>query len=469
MNIKDILAEINGATADKAIAKLREKSVNPIAWKSDGDRRQLYKEYDPSEHDIMNPGVYPDINGSDGIQKVTRVPLAFQRLATNRMTELVTGIPVKRIYHPTNDRQQEVAAYLENIFQRVRIDAVNVERCRMLFASCEVMTLWYAVEGDHNTYGFPAKVKMRCRSFSPMFGEQLFPLFDEYGDMVAMSVQYQRRIGNTLVTYFDAYTADRHIKFSNDNKEWNVLQDERITTGKIPAVYMWRPEPIWGHTSPLVSEMEWALSRNGNYLRQNSRPILTIYADEALTFGNEEEDKNRARSFKDIYQLPADAKMEYCTWNGATDALKFQVDEMRNWFFTLLQLPDWSYEKMSQTAMSGESRKQLFIDAQLKVKDESGRLLEFFDREVNVVKSFLAAMLPEYTDDINNLAVETQITPFSISDEKDTIETLLAANGNEPLISQREAIERLGWSDDVTETLRLIGEQSVNDIFEPTR
>lgn len=149
--------------------------------------------------------------------------------------------------------------------------------------------------------------------------------------------------------------------------------------------------------------------------------------------------------------------------------LKFYVNELRNLFFTQLQLPDWSYEKMSQQALSGESRKQLFIDAQLKVKDESGRLIEFFDREVNVVKQFLKVMLGEsYAADIDALNVEVQITPFTITDEKDTIDKLLAANGGEPIISQRESIEQLGWSDDVDKTLQEIREQNVSDIFEPT-
>ena len=91
-------------------------------------------------------------------------------------------------------------------------------------------------------------------------------------------------------------------------------------------------------------------------------------------------------------------------------------------FFTQLQLPDWSYEKMSQQALSGESRKQMFIDAQLKVKDESGRLIEFFDREMNVIKAFLKIMLGDaYAADIDSLKVDMVITPFTITDEKDTI------------------------------------------------
>lgn len=88
---------------------------------------------------------------------------------------------------------------------------------------------------------------------------------------------------------------------------------------------------------------------------------------------------------------------------------------------------------------------------------------------MNVVKSFLRVALGDsYAADIEALSVETQITPFAINDEKDTISNLMSANGGEPIISQREAIEQLGWSDDVDKTLQEIQQQKANDAFEPT-
>ena len=124
---------------------------------------------------------------------------------------------------------------------------------------------------------------------------------------------------------------------------------------------------------------------------------------------------------------------------------------------------------MKASPMSGESRKQLFIDAQLKVKDESGRLLEFFDRETNVVKAILKPVLPEnLRDAADALAVETEITPFTITDEKDTITNLVNANGGKPIISQRESIEALGWSEDVDKTMQEIQQEGMADIMEPT-
>lgn len=123
---------------------------------------------------------------------------------------------------------------------------------------------------------------------------------------------------------------------------------------------------------------------------------------------------------------------------------------------------------MSQQALSGESRKQMFIDAQLKVKDESGRLIESFDRETNVLKTFVKIIMGEsYHKEIDALPVEHVITPFAITDEADTIKNLITANGGEPIMSQRESIERFGQSEDVDKTLEEIAKQKATDIIQP--
>ena len=73
-----------------------------------------------------------------------------------------------------------------------------------------------------------------------------------------------------------------------------------------------------------------------------------------------------------------------------------------------------------------------------------------------------------YAQDIEALPVEVEITPFSITDEKDTITNLMTANGNKPIVSQRESIELLGWSADVDKTMQEIEADGMRDAFEPT-
>lgn len=461
MTIEEILN--SGGTAAQIIAALKEKAISVPVW---GGRRGLVMEFDPTKHPVMNKAKYPDIVNDDGVEYVTRITCDMQRLATKRMTELVCGIPVRRVYKPENDRQKEIAGYMEKIYERNRIDSVNIERCNMLFAGCEVMTLWYAVEQSNSLYGFQSKLKFRCRNFSPMLGDDLYPLFDEYGDLIALSVGYTRKSGRKIVQYFDTYTAAKHIKWSTANGDWEEVENEDITLGKIPAVYAFRPTPIWEDTSRIVFEIEWALSRNGNYLRKNSKPVFVVFADEQINYGDEQDEN---REFRSIMQYPKGSTAQYITWAQAVENLKFYVTELRQSFFTQLQLPDWSYESMKASPMSGESRKQLFIDAQLKVRDESGRLLEMFDREANVVKAFLKVALGSgYEADIDALPVENEITAYTITDEKDTITNLTTANGGKPLISHRESIEMYGHSTDVDKTMQEIAEEEAASAFGPT-
>lgn len=456
--------------AKEIIEKLTQKTVIVPAWANNGSEKGLQVEYDPKQHPVMDKTKYRDGENADGTpDRVTRITYNLQQLAVKRMTELCCGIPVKRVCKPENERQKEVATYLEKIFQRNRIDSVNNERLTMLYAGCEVITLWYAVEDKNRLYGFDSELKLRCQNFSPMKGDALYPLFDEYGDLIALSIKKTRTVEGKNISYFDCYTKDKHYKWVDDGtSDWQLSEDDDIAeVGKIPAVYMYRPTPIWEDTSKIVYEMEWAVSRNGNYLRKNSKPIFCVFADEEIQFG--EEDDNANKEFRSVLQYPKGSTAGYVTWAQAVENLKFHITELRQSFFTQLQLPDWSYESMKSNPMSGESRKQLFIDAQLKVMDESGRLIEFFDREVNVVKAFLKVMLPEaYADDIDALPVENIVTPFTITEEKDTINNLMTANGNKPIISQREAIEQLGWSDDVDKTLQEITQESSLDAFSLT-
>lgn len=481
MDIKELIKRAR-ETGEDITSALSQKSIEIPSWDA------LKKEYDPKMHPVMDKTNYPDVVRYEdllsetevddfgnpkrvrvvvGTTPVTRITYDLQRLAVKRTTELCFGIPVQRIYKPQNDRQQEIARYIEAIFQRSRIDSVNIDRGRKLFASCEFVTIWYGIPQKNNVYGFDSELKLRCMTYSPMQGDSIYPLFDENGDLVALSISYTRKVQDKEESYFDTYTADAHLRWSTEdpdnpnNSSMHLVENEDMLIGKIPGIYVYRPTPAWEDESPRVYEMEWSMSRNGNYLRENSRPILMAAVDEQIDF-------NKApatdQAFKDVVQYPQGSTLQYVTWNQAIENLKFYIEENKKAFFTALQLPDLSYENMKTSPMSGEARKQLFIDCQLKVMDESGRLIEGFDREVNVVKAWAKVMLPdEYHDDIDALPVENVITPYTITDEKDTVNLLLLKNGNKPLMSQRESIVELGESEDPDKTMEEIRIESMGD------
>ncbi|MCL1937604.1 MAG: phage portal protein [Candidatus Azobacteroides sp.] len=454
------LEEILAMNPEDAVNELRKKTIEIPAWED------LEKEYNPTKHPVMTDTAYMDIVNEDGnVEKVTRVIEGLQRLAVERMIGLAFGIPVKRIYKPKDGKEQQAASAIESILKQNRIDTVNIDRSRMLFAGCEAATMWFAVEQPNSLYGFPSRLKLRCRHYSQMKGDGIYPLFDaDTDDLIALSFYYKRKEEDKDAEYLDVYTAEKHIQYKKAGDNWEK-EEQAFSLGKIPAVYCFRPSPIWENLSNLVYEREWAFSRNGNYLRKNSKPVLVAFSDENMLF-NQEKDENK--EFKAVAQYPQGSELKYITWDQAIENLKFFTNELKQSFFTQLQLPDISYDNMKTTPMSGESRKMLLIDAMLKVTQESGRLLEMFDREINVIKAFLKVMMPGMNESIDSLQVENQIVPFTITDDKDTISNIMNATGGKPILSQREGIAALGWSDDPDETLRQIQEESKTDVFEPT-
>lgn len=86
---------------------------------------------------------------------------------------------------------------------------------------------------------------------------------------------------------------------------------EEIKLGKISGVYANRVEPIWEDQSENIYEVEWTLSRNGNYIRKNAKPNWVVFSDEGVTFGEEKIGNQEGRN---VLQYPANAKAEYVLW-----------------------------------------------------------------------------------------------------------------------------------------------------------
>lgn len=446
------------------IADLKAKSIDVPAWSD------LKKDYEPTLHAIVDDKINRrDRTRSDGnIEKASRIYLGLEKLLTSRITEFMFAIPVKRVYHNTenNKTRQQIANAIEAIYKYARINSENIKRGNAFFAACEVFTIWYTVESPNTLYGFNSKFKLKCKTYSPMDGCKLFPLFDEYGDMIAMSIEYTKKIKDENVTYFETYTSDKHYKWRHADRAFEVLIDgEPISVMKIPGIYAFRPTPIYHGLSYLRNEIEYTLSRNSDIIAYNSAPVLKV----AGSLQGEEK-KGEARR---VYRVESGGDVSYVSWSQSIEALKYHVETLLNMFWTQSQMPDVSFENMKSLGNIGfDARQTLLTDAHLKVGDESGVWDEFFDRESNVIKAFLKEMNTSWKNEIDNVEVEHIISPFIQNDEKAEIDKWIAASGGKAIMSQLEAIKNLGISSNPEETLKQIQSEEaasnmmINNVFE---
>ena len=448
-------------TAD-IINDLKDKQTDVPEWSD------TVKDYDPARHKIVEDkqGRRDKIKSNGEVETASRIHLGLEQLITKRTAEFTFAIPVERTYYNIDDKQ-DIRRAVEAIYKHAHIDTENIHRCTAYYAACEIFTVWYVTKKPNTLYGFPSKYKLKCKTYSPMDGTKLYPLFDKMGDMIAMSLEYSHKKKGKETTYFETYTASMHYFWKNAGKDgWETVSATRNALGKIPGVYISRQKPVFASITHLREEIEYTLSRNSDVLAYNASPVLKVAGQIQGS-----EDKGESRR---IFRVENNGDVSYVSWAQSIESLRYHVDTMLKLIFMQAQMPDLSFESMKSLGDIGYDARQMALsDAHLKIGDESGVLLEFLEREYNVVKEFVKLMRPDWAADIEDMEVEHTITPYIQNDESLQIDRLQKANGGKAILSQLDSIRMAGYSNDPESTLEQIKaedgaaeEQRMGNMFE---
>lgn len=449
------------------ISSLKKKNVIVPKWED------LRSEYDVMEHEVMTDQI--ERKDRKGV-KAARITYGMQKLATRRMTQMAFTLPVKRTYKHGNDSlKMEQAKALERLYYKARIDSLNKKRFKAYFASCEMATIWYVVEQDNNDYGFNSKYKLRQVTYSPMDEKfsgleqaEIYPLFDEYGDMIALSVEFMHKEDEKEVYYFETYTSEKKYSWKKVDGVWIDNGVSKVPIGKIQGAYIKRSAPIWEDQTNNIREIEYTLSRQSDIIRRNTAPVMKVKG-RLIDTPAPQSDVSR-----EVYQFENDGDVDYVKPPVDHESVDSFVNMLKNNIAEELQLPSLALKDITSIGLTEESRKQILIDAHLKVGEEEGDIIEFLSREGNVLKAFLGLMNAKWKDSIGELEVEHEIVPFVMNSETTDIENLSKATGGKPIMSQRTAIQRAGYisEEEIDEEIKRIREEeeaSLNtDLFQPT-
>lgn len=454
------LIDFDNDNISSIIIKLKDKSVSVPSWD------KLKKDYEPTLHSILSDTtVLKDKIRSDGqVDRSARIIVGLEKLHVRRMAEFTYSIPVKRVYSniDDNDTRKQISKAIEAIYRNAHINSENIKRSTSLYASCEIFSVWYAVKKSNTLYGFQSEYKLKCKTFSPMNGVCLYPLLNEMDDMIAMSFEYTKKVNDKKITYFETYTEDKHYIWRQgiDAGGWEsvltqvtedgvVMNGEDIALMKIPGVYAWRSKPVYDGLSPIRAEIEYSLSRNSNVISYNSAPLLKV---SGMSKGSEA----KGEAYR-IIRCEQGGDVSYVSWSQSIEALKYHVDTMEKLYWSQAQIPDISFENMKGLGNIGyDARQTLLSDAHLRIGDEKGLWIEFLERECNVIKAFLKIMNRKWETEVDNVVVDHIITPYVQNDELTEINKRMKANGNKPIESQLESIQKYGESDDAIATLKQI-------------
>jgi len=437
------------------------------------------KALDPKLHDINNRIIRPDKRvkvdadndansaqkvidtGGEStnfrIEKVARIALAIQKLIIKRAVSFCFGNPVAYNSSPENTNQELIMKALNRILYDVKSNSLNRKVGRAIFGFKECAELWYPVVKETNTYGFNSKFKLRCALFSPMFGDTLYPYFDETGDMTAFSRSFSRRSddGKSSVDYFETYTDTEHWLWLNGANGYDVVDGypKQVSIGKIPVVYGNQPQFETEDVDSLIDRLEVLLSNFADTNDYHASPKIFIKGE---LKGFSKKGESGA-----IIEGEDGSDAKYLSWANAPESVKLEIETLLRMIYTLTQTPDISFDSVKGLgAISGIALKLLFMDAHLKVQDKKEIFDEYLQRRVNVIKAYIGKFNTSLESDSEMLEVEPEITPYMLTNEIDELNYWLTANGNKPVISQEESIEKVGLSSNPQGTFAKIQDES---------
>ncbi len=472
MTIKEIFGK---ATDNDVIAELKLHRYTPQP-----DVEAARKALNPELHGINDPITRPDKkvkvdsdNDADSAQrvisvdgesvnyrteKVARVSLAIQRLIINRAVSFCFGNPPEYNSTPINDVERSIVKAVNHILYDVKSNSLNRKIGRSIFGFKECAEYWYTVDKEHTKYGFNAKHKLRCAIFSPEFDDKLYPYFDETGDMLAFSRAFSRKILKSAIDYFETFTADEHWLWANGANGYEVVPGypKPIAIGKIPVVYGYQSKFETEDVNKLIDRLETLLSNFADTNDYHASPKIFVTGQI-----NGWSKKGESGS---VIEGEDGATMQYVSWQSAPEAVKLEIETLLKMIYTITQTPDISFDSVKGLgAISGIALKLLFMDAHLKVQDKREIFDEYLQRRVNIILAYIGKMNTAWEKDCENIVIEPELVPYMLTNELDDLNYWLTANGNKPVISQEESIERAGISKDVNMTVQKIKEQTASE------
>lgn len=460
---------IEGKTPAQQVSALKiRRNCSPAPVVED-----LKKQYNPTGHKINDRALRPDKAIKDerdvpfgmGTRKekitvryeeVNRIALPLQKLIVERAVSFLFANPVK-LQSKTEDKKEEaILSAIKTINFDNKIDGFNRKLAREIFTYKEAAEYWYPVDRGEksNEYGFATEKRLRVALFSPANGDELYPLFDEHGDMIAFSRQYTiTDEAKKEHVFLDTWTDKAFLRYERTGSgEWLQPIATPHDLGKIPVVYISQPQTEWDDVQPIIERLEKLLSNFAETNDYHASPKIFVQG-KIVGFSK----KAEAGA---ILEGEKDAKASYLSWDHAPDSVKLEIDTLLRMIYSMTQTPDISFEAVKGLGdVSGIALKLLFMDAHLKGYNKIETFGGAIQRRTSIQKAYIGQMSTGHKEAAKNVQIRPEFELFMIENEKEKIESMLTATGGKAVVSQKEGVRLAGISENPDEDYKQILEE----------
>jgi len=459
------VSEIISADLTKAITTLTSQSKDK---KIIENYVKEYTNLDRTIRDTQVGNVQKDKTIGTGnnqrLVKSIRSPVNYQKKIVTTSCAFEVGEPVTLSTATINDLFNELLRLwksnrIDDKLQKAKTTQKSQTECAIHFFIAPKATGTKATQPT----GTNEKIDIKSNVWTWKNG-LMSPYFDATNDMKAFTWQFVTKnaegkdVNNTWI--FDETNV---YKISNASGTLALDDTQLHGFDRIPIVYMEQEFPEWYDVEGLIDRYEVALSKLGVSNDYSGHPILLTYGDLKVLPEMNDDGKtiNFPIKFKDDdVNKPYNGDAKFLTNDNAPEAVKLEMDTIRELLFSITQTPDISFEKMKSIgAISGTALKLMFLDPMIKAKMNEGQNRTIVERIINIlISGITGAVNVTSKAQTNELVVDVKFNSILPSDTLEN--STIAANGfTSQSISRLERVKLLDLVTDVeAEVLRLAEE-----------
>lgn len=380
------------------------------------------------------------IVGTGDNQKVIetwKLVIPFQKKIVNLATAFLFGSKVKLVMdNEETESNKKAFQALKEAWKKCKLDYHNRELARKVFSETKAAELFYI---DKTGEKDKIRVMLLCKDN----GNDIYPHFNEYGNMVAFTRKYQIQSGDEkTVERVDIYTDEYVFQALKGENDWEVNKQPNLIK-KIPVIYYEQESSEWSEVQSLIDRLEDLISKNADTNDYFASPA--VVSKGKLKTAPE---KGEIGKFFQVLPDKVDGKpvygdLEYLTWDSAPENIKMEYDMLKDLINYMTSTPDLSFNNVKGVSdLSGIAMKFMFFDSILKAQNKEEVFGEGLERRINLLKQIISVAGIKGAEALQELEVSIEFQEALPENVQEMVEMLSVAVGGKSVISQEGAIRR---------------------------
>lgn len=294
-------------------------------------------------------------------------------------------------------------------------------------------------------------------------GDDIYPVWDEHGDLIGLGRRYETTdpVTDIKTIHFDFYHADSIILGSQeDGGPW--VTEIKVGYSFLPIVYHEQKRPEWANIQPLANREETNLS--------NLADTNDYYGDPTMVVEGEAESLPSQGEVAKVIQVKGGdqgqrGSVSFAQPDAMVESKKLEFDRLKQEQFDITNTPDISFNTMSQLMSNGTSGialRLLFMGPQMKGNKAQKRLKEMLTRRNSVIRKMLISFSPEDFKDMDDVIPAIKIKD-ALPVNKEELISHVTSMVNAKLLSRKTAMQMLGEVTDIEAEQRQILEEARQD------